>query len=141
MKLSKTPPINQAWRGIDFLSSFPSSLSLPAPFHSEASDVSRCETNVARRVKEWPALTNTCENLSLPFFFFSRPLVFVLFTRPDRKCVRLLLADHIQQRCNTRLSPCRQVCPRFLPPTPPIYMGLTTFPHNEIFTGHWFPEK
>lgn len=52
MKLSKTPPINQAWRGIDFLSSLPSSLSLPAPLGSEASDVSQCKTNVAQRVKE-----------------------------------------------------------------------------------------
>lgn len=51
MKLSKTPPINQACRGIDFLSSFPSSLSLPAPLHSKASDVSQCKTNVTQRVK------------------------------------------------------------------------------------------
>lgn len=59
MKLSKTPPINQACRGIDFLSSFPSSLSLPAPLHSKASDVSQCKTNVTQRVKEWPALTHS----------------------------------------------------------------------------------
>lgn len=68
MKLSKTPPINQACRGIDFLSSFSSSLSLPAPLDSEASDVSQCKTNVAQRVKEWPALAHTYKTFQVfPF--------------------------------------------------------------------------
>lgn len=70
MKLSKTPPINQACRGIDFLSSFASSLSLPAPLDSEASDVSQCKTNVAQRVKEWCALTHTDQAFLSLFFFF-----------------------------------------------------------------------
>lgn len=77
MKLSKTQPINQACRGIDFLSFSSSSLSLPAPLDSEASDVSQCKTNVAQRVKEWPALTHTYKTSkflftsSFPFRFKS----------------------------------------------------------------------
>lgn len=70
MKLSKTPPINQACQGIDFLSSFSSSLSLPAPLDSEAPDVSQCKTNVAQRVKEWLAPTHTYKTALFFFFFF-----------------------------------------------------------------------
>lgn len=72
MKLSKTPPINQACRGIDFLSSFPSSLSLPAPLHPKASDVSQCKTNVTQRVKEWPALTHTGKTFRFLSFLAGR---------------------------------------------------------------------
>lgn len=71
MKLSKTPPINQACRGIDFLSSFSSFLSLAAPLDCEASDVSRCKTNVARRVKD--ALTRSVKSLLLKRWFLSHP--------------------------------------------------------------------
>lgn len=81
MKLSKTPPINQACRRIDFLSSFSSSLSLPAPLDSEASDVSRCKTNVAQRVKEWLALTRTCQT-SLEFYLFIFPVFFGFESSP-----------------------------------------------------------
>lgn len=66
MKLSKTPPINQACQGIDFPSSLPSSLSLPAPLHPEASDVSRCKTNVARRVKDDGVTLNSKTSPFLP---------------------------------------------------------------------------
>lgn len=76
MKLSKTPPINQACRGIDFPSSLSSSLSLPAPLDSEASDVSRCKTNVAQRVKERLALTRAYKQFRLffPPLFLPSPL-------------------------------------------------------------------
>lgn len=70
MKLSKTPPINQACRWIDFLSSFSSFLSRPALLDCEAPDVSHCETYVAQVLKGGfdPHLANV-DFILQPFFF------------------------------------------------------------------------
>lgn len=116
MKLSKTPPINQACQRIDFPSSLPSSLSLPASLHPGASDVSRCKTNVAQRVKARsdPQLHN----------------ISPLFSPPPRSSLRLNSGvDGVQ----TGLPPPTPSTPTPLDggaqlPPPSIYMGLTPFP-------------
>lgn len=121
MKLSKTPPINQTCQGIDFPSPLPSSLSLPASLHLEASDVSGCKTNVAQRGKAG----------SDPQLQHISPL----FSPPP--------PSSLQRNSGGRRA---DSCPhasgrrRPAPPTPDLY-GPHDFSRNEIFTGHWFPEK
>lgn len=114
MKLSKTPPINQACQGIDFPSSLPSSLSLPAVPNSETSEVS---TNTVGGVKDGGP---TLGSLAFP-----------------QKRASLRHCRHAVAPPFPRMGP---PAPTPTPPTPTLY-GRHDFPRNEIFTGHWFPEK
>lgn len=130
MKLSKTPPINQACQRIDFPSSLPSSLSLPASLHPGASDVSRCKTNVAQRVKA--RVDPQLHNIS------------PLFSPPPRSSLRLNSGvDGVQTGLPPPTHPIHAHTSgrrRPAPPTLDLY-GPHAVPCNEIFTGHWFPEK
>lgn len=129
MKLSKTPPINQACQGIDFPSSLPSSLSLPAPLHPEASDVSRCKTNVARRVKDDGVTLNSKTSPFLPETCFPPATPGIVGAV---KGVQSGLPPPFLLR--TARDGAAQL------PHPHSY-GRHDFPHNEIFTGQWFPEQ
>lgn len=112
MKLSKTPPINQACQGIDFPSSLPSSLSLPAPLHPGASDVSGRKTNAARRVKDDGVTLNSKTSPFLPESCFPPATPGI---------VGGVLSDPPPP------PPSLSGWSRSAPPTP-IHMGVTTFP-------------
>lgn len=124
MKLSKTPPINQAWRGIDLLSSFSFSSFLPAD--AEAFNVFFFFGG-GRQVKEWHSLAHPTQVQPFVVLFSLAGL-----NRPKGQTPVPLHGGG--GGGGARLD-------RSTSPAPPYFYGAHDFPHNEIFTGHWFPEK